>query len=154
MTIYLAADHAGFELKEGVKKWFKELGYDVHDEGAFEYNESDDYPDFIKIAAKQVASDPENSKAIIFGGSGQGEAIVANRFPHVRAVVCCGNEKLLTLSRTHNDANVLAIGGRFFTLEQAIEAIKRWLVIDFTGEERHARRIAKIDNLINEENEF
>ncbi len=145
MKIYLATDHAGFELKEGVKKWFKELGYQVQDEGAFEYDENDDYPDYIKIAAKQVASDPDDSRAIIFGGSGQGEAMVANRFPHVRAVVYAGDNRLLTLSRTHNNANVLAIGGRLFNLEETIEAIKRWMVIDFTGEERHVRRIEKID---------
>ena len=154
MKIYLAADHAGFELKEGVKKWFKELGYQVRDEGAFEYNEADDYPDFIKIAAKQVSSDPDDSRAIIFGGSGQGEAIVANRFPFVRAVVYCGDEKLLTLSRAHNNANVLAIGGRFFTVEQAIEVIKRWLIVDFTGEERHLRRIEKIDQSVEPLQEF
>jgi len=154
MKIYLATDHAGFELKEGVKKWLKELGYQVQDEGAFEYDETDDYPDYIKIVAKQVASDPDNNRGLIFGGSGQGEAIVANRFPHVRAVVYCGNNKLLVLSRTHNNANVLALGARFVSLEEAIEAIKRWMVVDFPGEERHLRRLEKIDSQATTIHEF
>ncbi|MEA1929343.1 MAG: RpiB/LacA/LacB family sugar-phosphate isomerase [Patescibacteria group bacterium] len=155
MKIYLAADHAGFELKEGVKKWFKELGYQVYDEGAFEYDEQDDYPDFIKIVGKQVSSAPDDSKAIIFGGSGQGEAIVANRFSGVRAIVYAGGDRQpLVLSRTHNNANVLSIGAHFVDLAEALEVIQTWLAVDFPGEERHLRRIEKIDSQAPIEHEF
>lgn len=155
MRIYLATDHAGFELKEKIKKWLKSQGYTIHDEGAFELNPQDDYPDFIRIAAKQVASNPDEDKAIIFGGSGQGEAMAANRFPGVRAAVYYGgNPKIIVLSRQHNNANVLSLGARFIDETEAIQAVKEWLRTDFPPEGRHLRRLAKIDNLIRSENEF
>jgi ribose 5-phosphate isomerase B len=145
MTIYLASDHAGFELKNRLKTLLKELGYAVRDEGAFAFVSDDDYPDFVKIAAKQVSSDPL-SRGIVIGGSGQGEAIVANREKSVRAVVYYGGPlEVITLSRIHNDANVLSLGARFLTAEEAIEAVKLWLGTDFPAEERHIRRIRKID---------
>src|SRR3990167_8808632 len=88
--IYLAADHRGFELKEKIKEWLKEWGYEYEDMGAFEYNADDDYPDFISKAAEKVSQDSDNSRAIIMGGSGQGEAMVANRYKGVRAAVFYG----------------------------------------------------------------
>jgi ribose 5-phosphate isomerase B len=155
MRIYLAADHAGFELKEKVRHWLKGLGYEIHDEGAFELEANDDYPDFIRMAAKQVASNPDEDKAIIFGGSGQGEAMVANRHKGVRAAVYYGgNPEIIVLSRQHNNANVLSIGARFVSETEAYDVIKQWLQTEFPPEPRHIRRIAKIDNLIKEENEF
>jgi ribose 5-phosphate isomerase B len=155
MKIYLATDHAGFELKEKIKHYLKEQGYEVSDEGAFAYNETDDYPDFIKMAAKQVASNPDESRAIIFGGSGQGEAVVANRLRGVRAAVYYGgNEEIIQLSRLHNNANVLSLGARFVTEEEARRVIHLWLSTDFSGEERHVRRINKIDKEGLEELEF
>lgn len=144
--IYLASDHAGFELKEKLKAHLQELGYEVKDCGAFSYDENDDYPDFVVLAVRAVSENPGNARAIIFGGSGQGEAMVANRFRGVRAVVYYGNnEKIITLSREHNDANVLSLGARFLTEEEAKRAVKLWLVTPFTGEERHVRRLKKID---------
>src|SRR5687768_1279975 len=105
MKVYLATDHAGFALKNKIKDFLEKEGYMVEDCGPFEYDKDDDYPDFIKLAAEKVSQDPENSKAIILGGSGQGEAIVANKFPHVRAVVYYGGpEDIITLSREHNDS--------------------------------------------------
>jgi len=155
MKIYLAADHAGFELKEKVRHWLKSLGYETHDEGAFELKAGDDYPDFIHMAIKQVASNPEEDKAIIFGGSGQGEAMVANRYPGVRAAVYYGgNPEIIVLSRQHNNANVLSLGARFVSETEAYDVIKQWLNTEFPPESRHIRRIQKIDNLIKEENEF
>jgi len=156
MKIYLATDHAGFELKEKVKKWLKKRGYAVHDEGAFELNEQDDYPDFVRIAARQVGGQPEGSRAIIFGGTGQGEAMVANREPGVRAAVYYGGQpEVIVLSRQHNDANVLAIGARFVNESEALEVIEQWLHTDFPPVARHQRRVAKIDNLVPEaEHEF
>lgn len=155
MNIYLAADHAGFEKKEHLKIFLKNLGYSVFDEGNFSLEAGDDYPDFMKIVAKQVASDPAGSRGIVFGGSGQGEAIVCNREKGVRAAVYYGGPlEIVTLSRMHNDSNVLSLGARFLTDVQVEEAVKIWLNTEFPAEERHVRRIAKIDSDIQLENEF
>ena len=146
MKIFLGSDHAGYLLKEAVKKYLKDLGYTVEDEGAFGLLSDDDYPDFVHIVAQQVAADPENSFGIVFGASGQGEAMVANRYKGVRAAVYYGGvEDELILSRDHNNANVLSLGARFLKDEEAIKAVKLWLETSFTGGERHLRRIAKID---------
>lgn len=144
--IYLASDHAGFELKEKVKEFLKAEGYEVEDCGAYKIDPADDYPDFISKAAEGVSKDPQ-SKAIIFGGSGQGEAIVANKFPNVRAAVFYGNADMVALTREHNDANVLSLGARFLTADEAIEAAKLFLETPFTEEERHVRRIEKIKKI-------
>lgn len=145
MKIYLATDHAGFELKEKLKEHLLSKGHNVEDCGAYEYDALDDYPDFIKVAAKKVSEDPENSRAIIFGGSGQGEAIVANKFPNIRAVVFYGGEgEIVPLSREHNNANILSFGARFVSAEEVQKLTDIWLKKEFTGEERHLRRINKI----------
>ncbi len=147
MIIYLGSDHAGFTLKEHIKTFLKTQNFTVRDEGAFKMDPADDYPDFIKVVAKQVGSDPDHSRGIIFGASGQGEAMVANRFPRVRACVYYGGtEEIITLARTHNDANILSIGARFVDPATAERIIKLWLNIEFPGGERHVRRIEKIDS--------
>jgi len=144
--IYLASDHAGFELKEKIKFYLVQLGYEVEDFGAHFYDETDDYPDFISKAAEAVSKDPENSKGIIFGGSGQGEAMVANRKKGVRAaVVYSFNENIVRLSREHNDANILSLGARFLSEDEAKQIVRLWLDTKFSKEERHIRRINKID---------
>jgi ribose 5-phosphate isomerase B len=149
MKIYFATDHAGFELKNVLVEYVKTLGFEVEDCGAKSLDKEDDYPDFITLAAKAVSSDPVNSKAIVLGGSGQGEDIVSNRFPGVRAVVYYGgNLEIIKLSRQHNDANILSLGARFLTLDEAKEAVKLWLETPFSGEERHLRRIQKIDAVV------
>lgn len=148
MKIYLGTDHVGFELKERIKTILMEKGYEVLDKGAFEFNENDDYPDFISQVAKEVSQDPENNRGIILGGSGQGEAMVANRFSGVRAVVYYNsNTEIIKLSREHNNANILSIGARFVDENKIFEDIKLWLETPFSGEERHKRRIEKIDKL-------
>lgn len=147
MKIVLATDHAGYEHKEALKKHLIESGYEVQDFGT---NSADscDYPDFIFPAARAVAADPESTRGIIFGGSGQGEAMVANRVKGVRATVYySSNQDILELSRTHNNANVLSIGARFVSVEEMKTDVERWLRIDFPAEERHVRRIEKIDAL-------
>ncbi|MEX0933266.1 MAG: RpiB/LacA/LacB family sugar-phosphate isomerase [Candidatus Paceibacterota bacterium] len=145
MKIYLATDHAGFKLKEEIKHSLLNDGHDVEDCGAFTYDESDDYPDFISVAAEAVSKDPDNAKAVILGGSGQGEAILANKFPHVRAALFYGSHgEIVTLSREHNDANILSIGARFVTAEEVRRIVKIWLHTDFSEEERHVRRLEKI----------
>ncbi len=146
MRIFIASDHAGFELKEKLKIFLQELGYATEDMGNFVYDEQDDYPDFILAAAKKVAEDPEQSRGIVLGGSGQGEAIMANRLKGVRAAVIYNfNEDIIKLSRKHNNANILSIGARFVSEVEAKRVIKLWLETGFSGEERHKRRIKKID---------
>lgn len=144
--IHLATDHAGFEMKEFIKSALEELDYEVSDHGAFDYNESDDYPDYISLAAREVSLSDGQDKAIIFGGSGQGEAIVANRFPYVRATTYYHfDPEIIKLSREHNNANVLSIGVRFLSNEEVLESILFWLEIPFPEEDRHVRRIEKIE---------
>lgn len=146
VRIYIGSDHAGFDLKEKLKPFIEKLGYNIKDLGNFVYDENDDYPDWISPVAKEVARNPENSKGIILGGSGQGEAIVANRISGIRAAVYYGGpEKIITLSKEHNDANILSLGARFLTKAKAKKVIKLWLETPFSKEKRHERRIKKID---------
>lgn len=148
MKIYFATDHAGFDLKNELVSYVKEKGYEAIDCGADVLNEMDDYTEFIPKAAERVSADPENSKAIILGGSGEGEAIAANRFPGVRATVYYGgNKEILKLSREHNDANILSLGARFLSVDEAKEAVDLWLAASFSGEEKHARRNKAIDEI-------
>ncbi len=148
-TIILAADHAGFELKENIKSFLEKSGHQILDVGAHKLTEGDDYPTYMADAALKVAQDMVGeTKAIIFGGSGQGEAIVANRFPGVRATVWYGgNNEIIKLSREHNDANVLSIGARFVSEEEAKNAVEIWLNTNFSGDERHERRNKQIDSI-------
>ena len=146
--IYIGADHAGFELKEKIIPFLKGLNYEVVDKGAYKFNQEDDYPDFVREVALAVANDFERSRGIVLGSSGQGEAIMANRFKGVRAVVYYGgNEEIIKLSREHNDANILSLGVRFMNEDEAKKAVKIWLETPFSNEKRHIRRINKIDSL-------
>lgn len=148
MTIFLASDHAGFALKESVHKVLKELEYEVVDLGAEKMIPDDDYPEIIARAASKVSEKPEQDKAIIFGWSGQGEAVVANKFAGVRAAVFYGGAlDIITLSREHNDANILSLGAHFVTEDEAKEVVGLWLSTVFSGDERHVRRIAQIKDI-------
>lgn len=161
MKAYFAADHAGFELKNILLEFVRELGHEAEDCGAFQFDKEDDYPAFIAAAARKLSKDAEGgveSRAIVIGGSGQGEAIVANRFKGVRCALYYGEggeqmdasgKKLdmLTSSREHNNANALSLGARFLSEDAAKAAVKKWLGIRFSGEERHARRIKQIDQV-------
>lgn len=144
MTIYLASDHAGYELKEALIPFLRERGLEVEDVGPVTLDPADDYPDYILPMAAKVAQN-KGSFGIGIGGSGQGEAIVANRVKGVRAAVYYGGDKkILTLSREHNDANVLSLGARFVSVDEAKEAVALWLATPFSNEERHVRRIQKL----------
>ena len=146
MTIYLATDHAGFELKEKIKRFLLDEGHKVKDFGAHEFNADDDYPDFVHLAAKAVSKKPAESLGIVLGGSGEGEAIVANRYKGVRAAVYYGGDKkIITLSREHNNANILSLGARFLTGKEALSAVVLWLKTPFSKKPRHERRIQAID---------
>lgn len=148
MKICIASDHAGFELKQTLIPFLESLGHEVIDYGAKALNPDDDYPEFISQGVLGVFDDLENTKAIIIGGSGQGEAIVANRLPGIRAAVYYGgNLDIIKLSREHNDANVLSLGARFLSTAEAQEAVKLWLETSFNREERHVRRITQIDEI-------
>ena len=145
MKIHLATDHAGLELKDKIKQHLIELGNDVIDHGAYEYDALDDYPDFIFPCAKAVAEDSK-CRGIILGGSGQGEAMAANRINGVRAAVFYnGPKEIIELSRQHNNANILSLGARFMSEEEIYRIIEIWFNTDFEGG-RHQRRIDKLDN--------
>ena len=143
-TIVLATDHAGFELKEHVKRFLIKKGYDIKDFGALEYDGLDDYPDFILPAAKYIFE--HKLIGIIFGGSGQGEAMAANRIKGIRAAVFYnGPNEIVELSRLHNNANILSIGARFVSNQEVEKVIELWLSTDFE-EGRHEKRINKLDS--------
>lgn len=141
MRIALGTDHAGYRYKELLKARLIELGHDVHDFGTFS-TESCDYPDFCRPAALSVASG-ECDRGIVLGGSGNGEAMVANRVPGVRCALCWDVESA-RLGRSHNDANMISLGERMMTEEIALAILATWLDTPFE-DGRHTRRIAKID---------
>ena len=141
MRIAIASDHAGFQYKEALKAFLAERGHEPVDFGT-NSEEAADYPLFIRPAAEAVASG-ECERGIVLGGSGNGEAIVANRVPGVRCALCWSRESA-EMGRRHNNANVIAIGQRMVTLETALEIVATWLDTPFDGG-RHARRIAQID---------
>ena len=144
MKIHLASDHAGLELKNTIKNFLLDKHFDIIDHGAFEYDPDDDYPDFIFPCAEAVSLDPQ-SRGIILGGSGQGEAMAANRIKGVRAAVYYnGPAEIVRLSREHNNANILSLGARFITEEEIFKIIDLWLSEKFSGV-RHKRRIKKLD---------
>ncbi len=143
-TIVLATDHAGFELKEHVKKFLSEKGFEIKDFGALEYDALDDYPDFIIPAAKFISE--HKLIGIIFGGSGQGEAMAANRIKGIRAAVFYdGPDDIIELSKLHNNANILSIGARFVSKQKSEEIINLWLSTDFE-KGRHQKRVDKLDS--------
>lgn len=145
MKIFFGSDHAGFEYKKELIPYVESLGFETADLGAHTLNEEDDYPEFIANAAREVMNS-ESSKGVILGGSGQGEAMVANRFRGIRAAVYnTQNLDIVRVAREHNDANMLSLGARFITLEHAKEAVKLFLETPFSEEERHIRRIRQID---------
>lgn len=160
MKIFIGADHAGFKLKEKLIPFLEEGGYEVEDVGAYAQEPEDDYTDFVVEVAREISKDPEGVKGIVIGYSGQGEAGAANRFKRVRAAVYYGDAKpieethkkgkpvgIIEASRKDNDSNILSIGAGFVSLKEAQEAIKLWLATPFEAEERHIRRITKMDIL-------
>ena len=147
MKIYLGTDHAGFELKENIKSILFQKGYNVEDCGAFEFNKDDDYPDFISKTAIKVSQDPF-SLGIIFGKSGTGECMVANKIKGIRAILGFSKENV-ELSRLDNDANILSLGSKFISEELAKTLVEIFLNTKFTNEERHVRRINKIKEIEN-----
>lgn len=194
MNIFIASDHAGFELKEFLIESLSHVGHTVIDCGAYAEHDGDDYPPFIARAARAVSeaeavreneeetstysaephkvadasagdqnhlapqsqSHSNETRAIVIGGSGTGEAIVANKYPHVRCAICYGGDsalEIIKLSREHNNANVLSLGARFLAHDQAIELVLEWLNTPFSGDERHVRRLHEVDLIEHNKNE-
>jgi ribose 5-phosphate isomerase B len=148
MKFYIASDHAGFELKQHLIKHFELAGIPIKDMGPFEYVAGDDYPDWISKAAEEVSKNPDGARAIVLGYSGQGEAMVANKFKNVRAGVYYGHQKeIVKLLREHNDCNVLSLSAKFLTHEEAERAVDTWIDTEFSEDERHVRRIEKMKKL-------
>lgn len=151
MKIHIATDHAGLEFKDILKQHLGSLGHEVVDHGAHEFVESDDYPDFIIPAAEAVATDIRDGVqclGVVFGGSGNGEQIAANKVHGIRAALVW-NESTAKLARQHNDANIISIGARQHTEDEALYLIDTFIAEPFTGDERHMRRIGKITDYEN-----
>jgi ribose 5-phosphate isomerase B len=156
MRVYFASDHAGFGLKQSLIPFVRDMGFEVEDCGPSSLQDGDDFPDYVLPAARKVAQ-ASGSFGIVVGASGQGEAMAANRIKGIRAAIYYGeafgtqadaNGNILNLIqsvRAHNDANVLSLGARFVTDAAAKSAVKMFLETPFSDDERHKRRIAKLD---------
>ena len=142
MRVHIGGDHAAFELHQELLTFLADEGHEVTDHGPFEYDAVDDYPVFVIRAAQAVAADP-GSRGIVLGGSGNGEQMAANKVAGIRAALCY-NAELAKLAREHNDAQILSMGGRMQSVEESKEMVRDFLATDFTGEERHQRRIDMI----------
>lgn len=139
MRVHLGCDHAGFELKEHLVSWLRANGHEPVDHGAHEYDALDDYPPFCIAAAEAVAAEP-GSLGIVLGGSGNGEQIVANKVPGVRAALAFSIDTA-RLAREHNDANIISLGARQYTQDEAVSFVEAFLSTPFSGDARHQRRI-------------
>ncbi len=157
MKIYIAADHAGFDLKTALIDFLHDEGHEVIDKGAYAKDPTDDYPDVVASVCKAVQDEPE-SMGLVIGSSGQGEAMAANRFRGIRAALYYGHreplqnhskvgipKEPLQISREDNNSNVLSLGATFVDVPTAELAVKTWLETAFSEESRHMRRIAKLD---------
>ena len=146
MRVHLGSDHAGLDLKAHLVAWLTENGYEPVDHGPFVYDALDDYPVFCLRAAEGVAADQArglDSLGVVIGGSGNGEQIAANKVPGVRCALAW-SEETATLAREHNDAQMVSVGGRMHSLEDMTRFVEVFLSTPFTGDERHARRIAQM----------
>jgi ribose 5-phosphate isomerase B len=142
--MYLGSDHAGFELKARLVEWLAGAGHEPVDCGPPAYVSDDDYPPYVMRAAAAAAAEP-GSLGIVIGGSGNGEQMAANKIRGVRAALAW-SEETARLARLHNDANVLSLGARMHTLDEAVDFARVFLQTEFSGEPRHARRLAEISD--------
>ena len=142
MRVHIASDHAGYELKEHLVAWLEARDHEPVDHGPPAYDATDDYPPYVLRAAEAVAAD-RDTLGIVIGGSGNGEAIAANKVRGVRAALAW-NDDTASLARQHNDANVLSIGARMHSTEEAVGFVQRFLETLWSGDGRHTRRIAML----------
>jgi len=145
-VLYIASDHAGYQLKEEIKRYLQLLNYSFEDLGPKEFDPTDDYPDFAFAAAKKVAD--EGGEGILFCGTGQGVCLAANKIRGIRAVSAY-DEFMARQAKEHLDSNILCLGGRVSDAEMAKKIVKTWLDTGFSGEERHERRLGKIEEMEN-----
>lgn len=146
MRIHIATDHAGFEFSAELQQHLIDAGHEVVDHGPVEYDALDDYPAFCIRAAQAVIADQRagvEALGVVFGGSGNGEQIAANKVEGVRAALVW-NRSTAELAREHNDANVISIGARQHAVEEVLDLVDTFVATPFSGEERHARRIAQV----------
>lgn len=146
MKVYLGADHRGFELKEKLCEFLKNEGYAVFDLGNNQYEKTDDYPDFAKLVAEEVAADPAEDRGILICGSGVGVCVAANKFKGIIAATLI-NPKHAAMVRNDENANIACLSADFVDFETAKEIVKTFLKTEFSIEERHQRRVSKIENL-------
>jgi len=146
MQIYIGSDHGGYEMKNALKKYLVEVGNDVVDLGCFS-TDSIDYPDIAREVAEKVAENP-GSRGVLICGTGIGMQIAANKIPGIRATVAT-DEHMAEMSRKHNDANVITLGGRTTEMEMAKKIVDTFLSTNFENEERHTRRVEKMMNIKN-----
>jgi ribose 5-phosphate isomerase B len=144
MRVYLGSDHAGFEAKNAVAHHLERGGHEVVDLGPHEFDAEDDYPPYCLATAAEVAADA-GSLGVVLGGSGNGEQMAANKVPGVRAALAWKPE-IAKLAREHNDANVIGIGARMHTTEEILAIVDEFIEVPFSGEARHARRIAQLSD--------
>jgi ribose 5-phosphate isomerase B len=148
MRVHIGSDHAGLELKDHLLEWLVDAGYEPVDHGPFVHDPDDDYPVFCLRAAEGVAADQQNgldSLGIVVGGSGNGEQMSANKVAGIRSALVW-NEDTAVLAREHNDANVISLGGRQHSLAEMTRFVEVFLTTSFTGDPRHARRIAMLSD--------
>ncbi|MEI5672587.1 MULTISPECIES: ribose-5-phosphate isomerase [Nocardioides] len=146
MRVHLGSDHAGLDLKDHLTRWLTEHGYEPVDHGPFVYDALDDYPVFCLRAAAAVAAEQaegQDSLGVVIGGSGNGEQIAANKVDGIRCALAW-SEETAALGRQHNDANVVSVGGRMHSLEDMTRFVEVFLTTDFSGDERHVRRIGQL----------
>ncbi len=146
MLIYIGADHRGFKLKESIKKFLKDSGYQLVDVGNEAYQEDDDYPDFAVAVGKAIREEPFTRRGILICGSGVGMDIAANKFKGARSALCCNSDQAY-LSRNDDDTNVLCLAADFLDEETAGKIVKTWLATPFSGENKFRQRIQKISEL-------
>jgi ribose 5-phosphate isomerase B len=144
VRVFIGTDHAGLEFKEHLKRALADAGHEPVDCGAFEYDAEDDYPPFCFEVGERTVAEP-GTLGVVIGGSGNGEQIAANKVPGVRAALAW-NHETATLARQHNDANVVSVGARQHTADEAAELVLAFLATPFSGDPRHARRIGLVSD--------
>ena len=146
MVIYFGADHGGFNLKEHLKKFLHDQGYEVVDVGNEVYDEVDDYPDFAVEVGKRVSLDPEKARGVLICKSGVGMDVTVNKFPRVRSALAISSDQIYD-ARRDDDVNVLTIAANFINEDEALKMLKTFIETDFSREERHKRRLTKLTNV-------
>ncbi|HKL17119.1 MAG TPA: ribose 5-phosphate isomerase B [Patescibacteria group bacterium] len=144
MKIFIASDHAGLELKNKLKRFLKTQDRDIRDLGAFNYDKQDDYPDYVEKLAKKLKKERQ-AKGILVCSSGVGVSLAANKFSYIRAVNAC-SKNIVISSRKDNNTNVICFGQKYVSFKKAKKILQAWLKTDFSKQERHKRRLKKIEN--------